>query len=183
MSSLYARKALLPNGWAMAVRFDISEGRIQSITPAASMNNDDLEAGVVIPGVCNAHSHAFQRALAGRTERRSPAGQDNFWTWRNEMYRLASKVDSEMVRVIARQVYSEMLAAGYTSVAEFHYLHQTDIEAIVSAADETGIRLTIVPILYERAGFDNPKPDDVQKLFVQSFDEYVSLFEIGRAHV
>ncbi|MFQ5548393.1 MAG: formimidoylglutamate deiminase [Woeseia sp.] len=177
MSSIYARRALLPGGWAENVRLDVSGGRIGAVGRGVTVAGDEFQAGVVIPGVCNAHSHAFQRALVGHAERRSPAGKDDFWTWRNEMYRLASKVDSEMVKIIARQAYSEMLAAGFTTVVEFHYLHQTDIEAIVSAAEESGIRLTIVPTLYERAGFDNPAPDGVQELFVKTFDEFISLYE------
>ena len=177
MISLYARKALLPSGWAAGVRLRVSAGRIESVEQGASVNDDELQAGVVIPGLCNAHSHAFQRALVGRTEQRSPEGHDNFWTWRKEMYRLASRIDPDMLKTIASQVYSEMLAAGYTSVAEFHYLHHTGSEAIISAAEETGIRMTFVPILYERAGFDKRKPDDGQKLFVKSFDDFVRLYE------
>ena len=177
MSSLYARKALLPSGWATGVRFEISTGRIEAVEQEAKALTDESHAGIVIPGLCNAHSHAFQRALVGRTEQRSPQGQDNFWTWRVAMYRLASRIDSDMLNAIACRVYAEMLAAGYTSVAEFHYLHHAGHEAIVDAAKETGIRLTFIPILYERAGFDNAKPDDVQKLFVKSFDELVALCE------
>jgi len=181
MSSIYARKALLPSGWATDVRLHFSGGRIESIDQDTSVKSDDIQAGIVIPGLCNAHSHAFQRALVGRTEQRSPAGKDNFWTWRKEMYRLASKINPELLKAIASQVYTEMLAAGYTSVAEFHYLHSAGTEAIVSAAEDTGIRLTFVPILYERAGFDNPTPDDVQKLFVKTFDEYVALYEQAKS--
>jgi len=186
VSSLYARKALLPSGWAEGVRFGISAGRIESVAQGLSVENDDFEAGAVIPGICNAHSHAFQRALVGRTERRAPAGKDNFWTWRNEMYHLANRIDPDAMRVIATQVYSEMLAAGYTTVAEFHYLHRTagdsgsaeaTIEAIIEAAEATGIRLTFVPILYERAGFDQRRPDGVQGLFINSLDDFVSLYE------
>ncbi len=177
MSSLYARKALLPSGWATGVRFEISAGRIEAIEQGASVLSDEFHAGVVIPGLCNAHSHAFQRALVGRTEQCSPEGRDNFWIWRKAMYRLASRIDSDMLRAIASRLYSEMLAAGYTSVVEFHYLHHAGYEAIIAAAEETGIRLTFVPILYERSGFDNPMPDDVQKLFVKSFDEFMTLYE------
>ncbi|MFQ5981843.1 MAG: formimidoylglutamate deiminase [Woeseiaceae bacterium] len=177
MSSIYARKALLAGGWAEEVRFEISAGGIESIDRRASPADEEFRAGVVIPGICNAHSHAFQRALVGRAERRSPAAKDSFWTWREEMYRLAGALDADMVRIIARQVYSEMLAAGYTSVVEFHYLHHAGIEAIISAAEESGIRLTLVPILYERAGFNSPDPDDVQKLFIRSFDDFVALYE------
>ncbi len=177
MASLYARKALLPSGWATGVRLRISAGRIETVEQGAGIQNDEIQAGIVIPGLCNAHSHAFQRALVGRTEQRSPEGQDNFWTWRKAMYRLASQIDPDTLKVIASRVYAEMLAAGYTSVAEFHYLHHTGFEAIISAAEETGIRLTFIPILYERAGFDNPTPDDVQKLFIMSFDEFVKIYE------
>ena len=177
MSSLYARKALLPSGWATGVRFEISAGRIEAIEQGASVNDDEVEAGMIIPGLCNAHSHAFQRALVGRTEQRSPEGKDNFWTWRKAMYQLASRIDPDKLKAIASRVYAEMLAAGYTSVVEFHYLHHTGYEAIIAAAEETGIRLTFVPILYERSGFDNSTPDDVQKQFVKSFDEFVTLYE------
>lgn len=179
MPSLYARKALLPSGWATAVRFEMSDGRIRAVEQGVRPLADEFQAGIVIPGLCNAHSHAFQRALVGRTERRSPEGQDNFWSWRQAMYQLASRIDADALKVIASRVYAEMLAAGYTSVAEFHYLHHAGFEAIISAAEETGIRLTFVPILYERAGFENPMPDDVQKLFVRSLDEFVELY--GRA--
>ncbi len=181
MSSLYARKALLRSGWATGVRFEISAGRIEAIEQGAEFPDDEFHAGIVIPGLCNAHSHAFQRALVGRTEQRSPQGRDNFWTWRIAMYRLASQIDSDLLNTIASRVYSEMLAAGYTSVAEFHDLHHTDSEAIIAAAEETGIRLTFIPILYERAGFDNAKPDKVQKLFVASFDGLVALCEQARS--
>lgn len=185
MTSLYARKARLPGGWATGVRFEISAGRIRSVSQGTG-RGDEFEAGVVIPGICNAHSHAFQRALVGHTEQRAPAGRDNFWSWRSEMYRLAKAIGPDAMRIIARQAYIEMLAAGYTTVAEFHYLHRTakdpgsanaTIEAIVSAADETGIRLTLIPILYERAGFASPEPDGVQELFVNSFDDFVRLYE------
>jgi formimidoylglutamate deiminase len=179
VTSLYARKALLPSGWAEDVRLTISAGRIDVIEPASG--DCDFEAGIVIPGMSNAHSHAFQRALVGRTERRSPEGQDNFWTWRTEMYRLASRLGSTMVQAIAMQVYTEMLEAGYTSVAEFHYLHQADIEAVVSAAEASGIRLTLIPVLYERAGFDDPAPDGLQELFVKSLDEFLGLFERAKS--
>ncbi len=177
MSSLYARKALLPSGWVTDVRMKISAGRIEAIEQNAGGKDDEAMAGIVIPGLCNAHSHAFQRALVGRTEQRPAEGRDNFWTWRRAMYRLASRIDPDMLRAIAAQVYSEMLVAGYTSVAEFHYLHHSGSEAIIAAAEETGIRLTFVPILYERSGFDNAAPDDVQKLFVKSLDDFVSLYQ------
>ena len=173
MTDIFARKALLPNGWTDDVRLEVSAGRIRRLTAGKSPEPEDFVAGIVIPGLCNAHSHAFQRALAGRTEERSAAGQDNFWTWRERMYDLASRVDAAALSAIAAQAYSEMLASGYTSVAEFHYLHREPggdagdemFHALCEAAEQSGIRLTYVPVLYERAGFDRPEPTEQQQLF------------------
>jgi formimidoylglutamate deiminase len=184
MTDLFARKALLPNGWTDNVRLEVSAGRIRRLTADESPEPADFVAGIVIPGLCDAHSHAFQRALAGRTEERSAAGQDNFWTWRERMYDLASRIDASTLGAIAAQAYGEMLASGYTSVAEFHYLHREPggeagdamFHALCNAADQSGIRLAYVPVLYERAGFDRPEPAGKQKLFALDaagfFDHY-----------
>ncbi|MEJ2298674.1 MAG: amidohydrolase family protein, partial [Woeseiaceae bacterium] len=165
MTTIHARKVLLPDGWADDVRLEIEDGRIRTVTPGSGEAEGSL--GCLIPGLCNAHSHAFQRALAGHTEQRSPAGRDNFWSWRERMYALAGRVGADALEAIARQAYCEMLGTGYTSVAEFHYLHRTPggerrgdamFEAIVTAAEQAGIRLTYVPVHYERAGFEDPEP-------------------------
>ncbi len=186
MTAIFARKALLTRGWAENVRLEITAGKISSVTADTRVEQDDLEVGIVIPGLVNAHSHAFQRLLAGHTEQRSPAGKDNFWTWRTRMYELAGCVDARALFVIARQVYTEMVATGYTAVAEFHYLHNepgdegaTDAmcEAIIGAARESGIRLTFVPVLYERAGFDEPQPTAQQKQFARTLDEFIAHYE------
>lgn len=183
MPRLFARKALLKGGWAENVRLEVAAGRISCITAEACVGKDDLEVGIVIPGLVNAHSHAFQRLLAGHTEQRGPAGRDNFWTWRTRMYALAGLVDAEALFAIARQVYTEMVATGYTAVAEFHYLHnepddkgasEAMFEAIVAAAVESGIRLTFVPVLYERAGFDEPLPTLQQERFARTVDEFIA---------
>jgi len=182
MSGIFARKALLADGWADNVRLDIEAGRIAAVAADARANAADREFGIVIPGLANAHSHAFQRVLAGHTEERGPANKDNFWTWRSRMYALAGKIDATAMEAIARQVYSEMVATGYTSVAEFHYLHNEPdtsetsealFEAIAAAADASGIRLTYVPVLYERAGFDQPDPTADQQRFARSIDEFL----------
>jgi len=186
MTTIFAQKALLPGGWADNVRLSVVAGRIQSIVCDARPDADDVLAECLIPGLCNAHSHAFQRALAGRTEQRSPAGQDNFWTWRERMYELAAAMSADRLRAIARQAYVEMVSSGYTSVAEFHYLHrepgsdQDDdvmFEAVRDAAVDSGIRLTYVPVLYERAGFDRPEPNDSQRLFALDLERFLTHHE------
>ena len=182
MSHVFARKALLQKGWADDVRLGVRDGRITAVQSGVAREAGDIELGVVIPGLSNAHSHAFQRALAGHTEQRSPAGRDNFWTWRERMYSLAGKLDADALQAIAAQAYSEMLASGFTAVAEFHYLHDgTMADAIFSAAGASGIRMSYVPVLYERAGFDQPEPEGHQQLFaldVERFlDHYASIAE------
>ncbi len=190
MKKVFAKKALLASGWVDDVRLEVVDGQITAVTSAATADADDMSVGFVIPGLCNAHSHAFQRALAGHTEQRSPAGRDNFWTWRERMYDLAGRVDAEILSAIARQAYSEMLASGYTSVAEFHYLHHdpknaagvdTMFEAISAAASATGIRLSYVPVHYERAGFDDPRPLAHQQSFAQTLDEFLQHHERATA--
>lgn len=183
MNCLFAKKALLPEGWKDNVRLTVRQGRLDRIDTAAKPHADDTRVGCVIPGLCNAHSHAFQRALAGRTEQRSPAGHDSFWTWRERMYELAGRIDEAMLTAIARQVYCEMLCSGYTAVAEFHYLHRDPqnpdkqdamLQAIVTAATESGIRLTYVPVLYERAGFDDPDPVSDQRNFAMTLNDFLA---------
>ncbi len=183
MSSIFARKALLQKGWADNVRLQLDGGRISSITANTTAESSDFVAGIIIPGLCNAHSHAFQRALAGRTEERSAAGQDNFWTWRERMYALAGRLNADLLAAIARQAYSEMLESGYTSVAEFHYLHsepggnQHDdmmFNALYAAAHDSGIRMTYVPVLYERSGFDQHELAGHQKLFANDVESFLA---------
>lgn len=186
MTSLFAHKALLPGGWTDDVRLTIDGGRISAVEPDAgrrpAVSSGEEALDIVVPGLCNAHSHAFQRALAGRTEQRSPEGRDNFWSWRERMYALAGRIGADALTAIARQAYCEMLCAGFTSVAEFHYLHRdpTDgadgdemFEAIETAARESGIRLTYVPVHYERAGFEDPEPTAQQASFAGTTDEFL----------
>jgi len=182
MTAVFTKKALLKDGWTENVRFRIANGAIDAIEVGASQADDDTAVGIVIPGLCNAHSHAFQRALSGHTEQRSPSGRDNFWLWRERMYELANRVDAKALTAIATQAYCEMLGSGYTSVAEFHYLHRdpanpdaidTMFEAINTAAETSGIRLTYVPVHYERAGFDEPEPRAHQRSFSQSLQEFL----------
>jgi len=189
MTSIFANKTLLSTGWADNVRLVVEAGAISAIVRDASAGSDDVHADCVVPGLANAHSHAFQRALVGRTEQRSPAGYDSFWTWRERMYALADVIDPEQLHVIARQVYTEMLTAGYTSVAEFHYLHRPPgagdvddvmFEALSAAANDAGIRLTYVPVHYERSGFAETRPEGAQKRFSMPTDDFIAHVERAR---
>ena len=152
-----------------------------------------LAAGTrLLPGIANLHSHAFQRAMAGMAERRGDSDQDSFWTWRETMYRFAGRFDPDTLRAVAAQLYVEMLEAGYTSVCEFHYLHHAPdgrpyddpaamSRALIDAARETGIRLTLLPVLYMTGGFDGRALGERQRRFGHDIDGYLRLLETLRA--
>jgi formimidoylglutamate deiminase len=149
-----------------------SEIRAGVAEPAADVQ---ILAGPLLPGLVNAHSHAFQRAFAGLAERRESAS-DDFWSWRDSMYRVALQITPDELRAVAAQLYVELLEGGYTHVCEFHYL-QRDRDgsayadplelswALADAAAEAGIGLTVLPVLYERAGFAQPALRDDQRRF------------------
>src|SRR5580692_5630557 len=162
---------LLESGWHRDVGIAVGErGYIARIetgvgtnAPAALNRADEHVAGFVVPGMANAHSHAFQRGMAGNTEYRLSA-RDSFWTWRQAMYALANRIEPEDLQVLATQLFVEMLKSGYTSVAEFHYLHRQKggipypganalWEAIGNAASVAGIGLTFLPTLYQSSDF------------------------------
>ena len=170
---IHAETALLPDGWARDVVVTIAEGRIVSAVSgdlrdagrhADERETGDLRVGCLLPAMANLHSHTFQRAMAGLTERRgNPA--DSFWTWRALMYRFLDRLTPADVEAIAAQVMVEMAEAGYAAVAEFHYLHHRPDGApyddlaemagrIVAAAQQTGLGLTLLPVLYQRGGLD-----------------------------
>lgn len=154
-------------GWARDVLMTVAaDGSWQTLTPGtarADATGATVLAGPALPGVVNAHSHAFQRAIAGLTE--TSGGQDDdFWSWRDRMYRAALRITPDQLQAIATQLYSELLQGGYTQVCEFHYLHNdTDGQpyadplalsmALVRAAQATGMGLTLLPTLYMRSAF------------------------------
>ena len=189
MAVWLAEKALLSDGWANNVGITVSEeGIITALEKnAAPSPHATRIKGVVVPGMPNLHSHAFQRAMAGLTE---VAGNpsDSFWTWRDLMYRLVDKITPEQLETIASYLYIEMLKAGYTSVAEFHYLHHSSSGApyeertelalrIASAAKHTGIGLTLLPVLYSYAGFGAQPPSVGQRRFINDSDSYLTMYE------
>ncbi|MFK0313187.1 formimidoylglutamate deiminase [Pseudomonas sp. NPDC090233] len=186
MPAYYAEHALLPTGWARSVRFEVAaDGHLTAVQADASADGAERLNGPVLPGMPNLHSHAFQRAMAGLAE---VAGNpnDSFWTWRELMYRMVGKITPEQLEVIARQLYIEMLKAGYTSVAEFHYVHHDPAgkayadpaelsRRISAAAASSGIGLTLLPVLYSHAGFGGQAPNEGQRRFINSTEQYLQL--------
>jgi len=190
---LVFEKALLAAGVHHGVAIDVArDGTIRSVGPAHPEDGPVMIPGLAIPGMPNLHSHAFQRAMAGGTET-AGTGSDSFWTWRDAMYRFVDRLQPEDVRAIGAFVYLEMLAAGYTSVAEFHYLHHqpdgmpyldaaTLSTAVRGAAAQAGIRQLLLPSLYQTAGFGNQPPRAAQRRFVQATDAFLKLYDGLRQH-
>ena len=182
--------AWLPEGWRRNVVIAIDpSGAIASVSADDTATTATTVNGVAIPGMPNVHSHAFQRAMAGRAERASQGReQDNFWTWREAMYDLAGRMTPELLNAIAAQVYVEMLKAGYTSVCEFHYLHRAGsrtpgtehnpmvmAQALIDAAASSGIGLTLLPTLYQTADFGSATPSERQRQFALATDGFLEL--------
>ena len=193
MLEFHARAALLPDGWAVDVLIAAdAAGTITAVTPGAPPGAADRLRGTVIPGLPNLHSHAFQRAMAGAAERRSPAGQDSFWTWRDTMYRFVGLLSPEDAEAVAAQLYVELLEWGFTGVAEFHYLHHqpdgTPYAAPaemalrhLAAARRAGIGITLAPSLYRHGGIFGRDPVPGQRRFLNDLDPYLRILEACRA--
>jgi formimidoylglutamate deiminase len=181
---LHAAHAWRPGGFASDVALRAEGDRFVDASPEAARGD---RATWVLPGMANLHSHAFQRAMAGLAERQSNA-EDSFWTWREVMYAFAGRIGPDELRAIAAQLYVEMLKAGYTQVCEFHYLHhQPDGTpyvdpaamsiALIEAAREAGIGLTLLPTLYMTGGFDGRPLSERQRRFRFDVDGYLDLVE------
>jgi formimidoylglutamate deiminase len=156
----------------------------------ADRSGAEVLDGPVLPGLVNAHSHAFQRAIAGLTECAAP-GHDDFWSWRDRMYAAARRIGPEQLETIAAFLYTELLRAGYTQVCEFHYLHK-DVDgnayadplemslALVRAAQRTGIGLTLLPTLYMRSGFGATGLREDQRRFASTPESVLRIAEAVR---
>jgi formimidoylglutamate deiminase len=178
----------LPEGWKRDVRVDVApDGTIAAVETDSVRADATLLAGPVIAGMPNAHSHVLQRALAGRAEGAGGAG-DSFWSWRETMYAFAQAIDPDEFEAIATSAFVEMLKAGYTSVAEFHYLHRAPggvpyarpgemSERVLSAARSAGIAVTLLPVLYRYSGFGSQAPDASQARFVMKLEEFTALWD------
>jgi formimidoylglutamate deiminase len=206
----YLDAALLPQGWVRGALVSVTDGgHISGVSPGAPASGPALArnsgpaaahdsgarppgtvppdseriAGIVVPGMPNAHSHAFQRGMAGNTEYRLSA-RDSFWTWRQAMYALANRIEPQDLEVLATQLFIEMLKAGYTSVAEFHYLHrQVDgalyagsnalWDAVAGAASSAGIAMTFLPTLYQCSDFGAQPLKREQARFAFDTDQFL----------
>jgi formiminoglutamate deiminase len=192
MPTIHAQRALLPQGTAESVRVVIAGGRIAKVHVGVAPEPGDDRVGLIVPGVGNVHSHAFQRAMAGLAEVRGREA-DSFWTWREVMYRFALALSPDQMEAVAAQAYVEMLEAGFTRVGEFHYLHHdrdggayddvAEMAArICAAAGATGISLTLLPVLYAHSGFGGTDPLPTQRRFVTGIDRFARLHEASRRH-
>ncbi len=184
---IHAKSALTPQGWQRDIALTIGAGgAIASIGPQTG--RPDHHAALLLPAPLNLHSHAFQRAMAGLTEARGPDASDSFWTWRRLMFRFLQQLSPEDVQAIAAQVYMEMLEAGFGAVAEFHYLHH-DIggvpygdlaltsQRIIAGAQQAGIGLTLLPVLYQFGGCDGRALQGGQARFGNDQDQFLRLHE------
>ncbi len=192
-TALWFRSLLLPDGWADGVRLVIVDSRIEGLMKDAPAEPGDERHEIGLPGLPNLHSHAFQRGMAGLTERRGST-EDSFWTWREAMYRFVDHMGPDEVEAIAAQAFLEMLEGGFTRVGEFHYVHHDASGApysniaelatrIAAAAGETGIALTLLPVFYLHAGFGGLPAAPAQRRFVNDVGRYGKLIEASRRSV
>ncbi|NNG05626.1 MAG: formimidoylglutamate deiminase [Inquilinus sp.] len=185
LTAYLAPLALLPDGWAKRVRIEVdADGAIAKIWPGGDTSGAEALSGPVLPGMPNLHSHAFQRAMAGLAERAD--GGDDFWGWRQVIYRFLDRMGPDEMEAVAAQLYVEMLKAGYTAVAEFHYLHHAPggspyadpaelSRQVVAAATRAGIGLTHLPVLYARGGFDDSPLAENQRRFAGDPDRLLAI--------
>lgn len=166
MQLIHARQALLGDRWGKDVEVQIGPGgRIAAVIEGAPRAAGAQPVELLLPAMSNLHSHTFQRAMAGLTERRGPSQHDSFWTWREVMYRFLDVLTPDEIEAIAAYAFMEMLESGFSAVAEFHYLHNqpggaryddpAELAArIGAAAHQTGIGLTLLPVYYAQGGVD-----------------------------
>jgi len=188
-ATIFAEQALLPDGWVKNVAVTVAEdGRISSVDRDCTPSGNRV--GILLPAPVNLHSHAFQRAMAGMSEKRGSEARDSFWTWRQIMFRFLDALTPEDVEAIAAFVQMEMLEAGYAAVGEFHYLHHQPggapyrnlaelSERIIAAAFETGIGLTHLPVFYQFGGCDKRPLAPGQIRFGNDSDRFAQLHELA----
>ncbi len=188
MPAFWFATALLPAGWASDVRLLVKDGQITAVETGATPHPEDERHAIAIPGLANVHSHAFQRGMAGLAEHRGFSSDDNFWSWREVMYRFLDRLTPDDVEAISAMAYAEMLESGYLHVGEFHYLHNdaagqayanpAEMAARVAhAAHQTGIGITLLPVFYAHSNFGGQAPNHGQRRFIHSLDSFAALLE------
>ncbi|MBL8651280.1 MAG: formimidoylglutamate deiminase [Sphingopyxis sp.] len=191
MTTLWFERALLPEGWAENVRITLGSGRISAVEIDAAAQPGDERHAIALPGLANLHCHGFQRGMAGLSEFRG-APDDDFWSWREIMYRFLDRLTPDDIAAINSLAFVEMMESGFTRVAEFHYLHN-DADgrryadpaemagAVVAAADESGIGLTLLPVFYAHGDFGGAPPAPGQRRFLSDIDGFAALVDTSRA--
>ncbi|WP_455481585.1 formimidoylglutamate deiminase [Bartonella sp. B35(2025)] len=193
MHKIFSDTVLVGNAWQHNVTLCVENGIINSIMADTKPTDNAYHYQILVAGMPNLHSHAFQRAMAGFAERRGST-TDSFWSWRTEMYRLALSITPQQLEDIASQLYMEMLEAGFTRIGEFHYLHHNidgqnydDIGemagSIAAAAQKTSIRLTLLPVFYAHAGFGGLDPIDGQKRFINTPENFDKILTSCKQHL
>ncbi len=187
MTVIHAAQALIQGKWQRDVRLTLAGGRVGGVEIGAARQAGDAAHAIVLPAMPNLHSHAFQRGMAGLAERRHTSA-DTFWSWREVMYRFALAMTPAQVQAVAAQVYMEMVEAGFSRVGEFHYLHH-DVNGkpyaniaemasqLASAAEASGIGLTLLPVFYAHASFGAAPPAEGQRRFINSVESYARLLD------
>lgn len=187
MKIIHAKQALVGSQWQSNIQININkDGRITQIGDQTQRPTDKV--AVLLPAPLNLHSHTFQRAMAGLTEARGPDPRDSFWSWRQLMYRFLDQLTPDHVEAIASLAFMEMVEAGYSAVAEFHYLHHNVggvaygnlaemSDRIVAAATNAGIGLTLLPVLYQHGGCDLRPLAGGQRRFGNNPDQFLRLHE------
>jgi formimidoylglutamate deiminase len=182
---------LQSTGWMIPAYVGVdASGAIQYLSDACPAEATAIEhvSGYALPGFQNAHSHAFQYAMAGMAEKHAPGSADDFWSWREAMYLCALSMDPDQVEAVATMLYAEMLKKGYTHVAEFHYLHHDKGgkpyanlsemgERHLIAAKKSGIKITLIPILYQQAGFGKESHERQRRFISKDLDSYFHLLD------
>ena len=185
MNSYFLKSALLPQGWQHNLRVTTEHGVFKTVEADVKPKANEQQLSVLIPAMPNAHSHVFQRAMAGLSEYKR-TGHDSFWSWRDLMYQLAAELDTETLYQVAKSCYTEMREAGYASVCEFHYVHRSKdntsdfkshSEVLLKAAAEVDLPITLLPVLYAFSAVGDVPLKTEQKRFELTVDEYIELFK------